>query len=166
MRLLAAFIVVLLLGACTHQYKYYDYADVAIPTDDGVIHIFARGNFKQASVTPETTERANPYYFVIAFETSDKPGTPVELKVTRLGLASHPERASSWQVISITESDPYRSGKSRASLLVEGVNLKYETVGIAGEVKYNGKIRKFTTSLQPKYSSEWRNNWLDALMSV
>jgi hypothetical protein len=163
MRIFATFIVMFLLAGCSHQYKYYDFSDAQIRTDDGVINVFVRGSFRQTKLLPQTTERANPYYFVVSFETSDAPNNPVEFQVTGIGLNSV---EGSWQKSTVTEPSKDRTDTSWAYMVVNDINLRHEVVVVTGKVRYKGRIHEFSASLRPEYSSEWRNNFHDALMSV
>ena len=167
MKIFATFFLALLAVACTffHRTKNEDFTRATIQLGDGDVHIFTRGTYSFSAFTL-TTEYADPYLFVVAYETKKRFDQPLEFQILELRTGSGQILADNWtasEELSTTKDSLglYRAAFSASNLRIERTPLK-----ISGIVRVNGKLHQFGTTLYPKTTVEWRNIWADMLGSV
>lgn len=185
--ILAVAIMLFYAAFIAHLYKMYDYERVTLNSKFGNIDIWTVGDWKPIRSIPYITEFTEPYSIRISFLTPDNPGEKVEIRILDLHTVTHhwdKEKISQkdnddatfttspqkWNIFKLNSfqktSRFFETGDSKYGGVICGVFTKHEPITITFELHYKGDIENFTTTIQPKYWWEIRNNIWDAIMGI
>ena len=155
----------LLLGACSHFYRYYDYAPIEQQVFGKDRLVFEmRGDWKVVSKRPSVTQRGSPYFLRVTFRQAQPPGAKVSLTISNVRPTKSPVQ------FPVSESGVTRqlssSGEAEFSFGCSGLSLDHVPIEVSGRLQVGESIEDFSVILTPTYKEEYRSDLYDGAMGV
>jgi hypothetical protein len=164
-RLLLILPLALLLGACSHFYRYYDYAPLEQPVFGGGRLVFEmRGDWEVVSKRPQVTQRGSPYFLRVTFRQAQPPGAKASITI----FSIKPTKSS--VDFPVSESGVTRqlsiSGQAEFSFGYSGLSLDHVPIEVSGRLQVGDDTQDFSVILMPIYKEERRSDLYDGAMGV
>lgn len=169
MRILIAFLLLILTGCNNHTYKYFEFASKEIHILNGEVSARLNGDFvlvKDGKI--KETHKGNPYELIIYFETNSPSARAVKIEGVSLISAEGKVVAKVDEGTLETELTSSKSYLSHYS--IKGITTKHIPHFLRFKVYVRGENGSNYTEIEiyfiPKFREERSNDFIDKLMSV
>lgn len=169
MKILIAFILLILTGCNNHKYKYFEFEAKIIHLLDGEISARMNGDFvlvKDGKI--KETHKGNPYELIIYFETKS-PSTNAE-NIEAVSLTSSEGTVVVKADKGTFETELTSSKSNLSHFSIKGITTKHIPHVLRFKLHMRNQIgssyKDVEIHLTPKYKEERSNDFIDKLMSV